>query len=102
MGIGMQIAYIGFAGSMPLEAEAGAQLVRIQRYDRLISGCHLSIEALKGTPGQTLYDARIELIMRTNELKPLPSCVSETPVDAVRKAFDVAERGLAAASRTPH
>ena len=45
MGVGMQIACLGFTGSAAIEAEAGAQLVRLERFRALIDGCHLAIES---------------------------------------------------------
>jgi hypothetical protein len=74
MGIGMQIVYLGFAGSGPIEAEAGAQFVRLERFWKIISGCHLAIEALHDKPGHVMYDARLDLITRANELLPVRHC----------------------------
>ncbi|RQS76831.1 metal ABC transporter ATPase [Burkholderia sp. Bp8963] len=96
MGMGMQIAYFGFAGSAALEAEAGAQLVRLDRFRALISGCHLAIESRATGPGQRAYDVRLDLITRNNELKPVPHCVGDDANEAVRCAFAQAERELLA------
>ncbi|KVM73059.1 hypothetical protein [Burkholderia ubonensis] len=96
MGVGMQIAYFGFAGSAALEAEAGEQLVRLERFRTLISGCHLAIESRASGAGQRAYDVRLDLITRNNELRPIPHCVGEDPHEAVRRAFAAAERTLMA------
>ncbi|MGU7780782.1 metal ABC transporter ATPase [Burkholderia sp. PU8-34] len=96
MGVGMQIAYFGFAGSAALEAEAGAQLVRLDRFRALISGCHLAIESRSVGPGRRAYDVRLDLITRNNELKPVPHCVGDDANEAVRCAFAQAERELIA------
>jgi hypothetical protein len=94
MGVSMQIAYFGFAGSPSLEAEAAAQLVRIERFSPLVSDCHLAIEAMRGALGIAMYGARLDLVIGASELRPLPHCTSSTPEDAVRDAFDRAEREL--------
>jgi len=96
MGVGMQIAYLGFAGSAALEAEAGAQLVRLDRFRGLISGCHLAIEALHTGTGLRAYDVRLDLITRGNELRPVQRCVGEDAKEAMRRAFAEAERALLA------
>ncbi|MGU7768899.1 metal ABC transporter ATPase [Burkholderia sp. MR1-5-21] len=96
MGVGMQIAYFGFAGSAALEAEAGAQLVRLDRFRALISGCHLAIESRSAGAGRRAYDVRLDLITRNNELKPVPHCVGDDANEAVRCAFAQAERELIA------
>lgn len=99
MGIGMQIVYLGFAGSAPIEAEAGAQFVRLERFWKTISGCHLAIEALHDRPGHLMYDARIDLITRANELIPVRHCMNEDAGVAVQAAFDAAEQQLESGSR---
>jgi hypothetical protein len=94
MGIGMQIVYLGFSGTGPLEAEAAAQLLRLQRFGGLLSNCHLAIEALRLRSGKPLYDVRLDLVTPTHELKPIGHCASENPEEAVRCAFDAAEKEL--------
>lgn len=110
MGIDMQIVYLGFAGSAQIESEAAAQLVRLERFGRCISGCHLALEAIReragyGVPGvrldvpenvsdQRLFDARLDLVLRTGELVPIDHRQSHDPDEAVRAAFDAAERFL--------
>lgn len=106
----MQIAYFGFAGSAQIESEAAAQLVRLERFGKFISGCHLAIEAIheralheipdsrRAAQGTTLnhlkFDARLDLVLRTGELMPLEHRESPDPDGAVRAAFDSAERLL--------
>jgi hypothetical protein len=110
MGIDMQIVYFGFAGSAHIESEAAAQLVRIERFGKSISGCHLAIEAiherassdipdaLRAAPGTSLnhilYDARLDLVLRTGELVPVEHRQSLDPDVSVRAAFDAAEHLL--------
>ncbi|MDQ7976846.1 hypothetical protein QYH69_06265 [Paraburkholderia sp. SARCC-3016] len=95
MGIGMQIVYLGFAGSRELEGEAGAQLVRLERYSNLLSGCHLAIEALRPRSSHPVYDVRLDLLLQTSGFKPLEHCSDEVPRLALQRAFDLAERELA-------
>jgi hypothetical protein len=110
MGIDMQIVYLGFAGSAEIESEAAAQLVRLERFGRCISGCHLALEAIRrhagyDVPGarpdmsdnvrdQRLFDARLDLVLRTGELVPIEHRQSSDADEAVRAAFDAAERFL--------
>jgi hypothetical protein len=106
MGVGMQIVYLGFAGTSQIEGEAATQLVRLERFKRFIAGCHLAIEAIRERPGGAgasapagdircpVFDARLDLIMRNGELVPIEHCLNADPSVAVRTAFDVAERKL--------
>ena len=110
MGIGMQIVYLGFAGSAQNESEAAVQLVRLERFGKSISGCHLAIEAIHEravhetpdgrpaaqgtTPTHRVFDARLDLVLRTGELVPLGHQQSADLDGAVRAAFDAAERLL--------
>lgn len=106
MGVGMQIVYLGFAGTPQIEGEAATQLVRLERFSGSITGCHLAIEAIHERPGAAggsasaadircpVFDARLDLIMRNGELVPLEHCLDADPNIAVRAAFDVAERKL--------
>ncbi|RQT19199.1 metal ABC transporter ATPase [Burkholderia contaminans] len=95
MGVGMQIACLGFAGTAAVEAEAGAQLVRLERFRALITGCHLTIESLAGD-GARRYDARLELIMHDMARWPLPPCVGDDMDDVLRRVFTQAEQALIA------
>ena len=45
MGVGMQIVCVGFTGYAALEAEAGAQLVRLERFRARLADCRLTIES---------------------------------------------------------
>ncbi|MDR6207980.1 hypothetical protein [Paraburkholderia graminis] len=110
MGIDMQIVYLGFAGSAQIESEAAVQLVRLERFGGCISGCHLALEAIRGraphdvagarrdmsdsVPDQCLFDARLDLVLRTGELVPIEHRQSSDPDEAVRAAFDAAQRFL--------
>ncbi|WP_233837780.1 HPF/RaiA family ribosome-associated protein [Paraburkholderia sp. ZP32-5] len=102
MGIGMQIVYLGFAGAAPLEAEAGAQLVRLARFGDLIANCHLVIEALPPNRAGFLYDVRLDLITPTHDLKPIAHCAGTSAEAAIRGAFDLAEKELQIAAANRH
>jgi hypothetical protein len=93
MGVGMQIVYFGFPGAAQIEAEAGVQLLRLERFSQRICGCHLVIEALR-VAGHPLYDARLDLITRGDKPVAIPHCSDEDPERAVRAAFDLAEQEL--------
>ena len=93
MGVGMGIAYLGFPGTASIEAEAGAQLVRLERFSARLIDCHLAIEALHAAD-RVMYEARLDLIARSNERVAIEPCMSENPEAAVRAAFDAAEREL--------
>ncbi|GAB7524593.1 hypothetical protein PBS_35800 [Paraburkholderia sp. 2C] len=90
----MQIVYMGFTGSRELEGEAAAQLVRLERYSHLLSGCHLAIEALRPRSEHPVYDVRLDLLLRSSCFKPLDHCCDESAGAAIRHAFDLAEREL--------
>lgn len=95
MGVGMQIVYLGLlAGSAELEAEAGAQLVRVERFSGLISGCRLAIEARHAEAGQPEYRVCLDLIMRNGALRPAECCIGKDANDALRMVFDEAEHKL--------
>jgi hypothetical protein len=106
MGVGMQIAYLGFAGTSQIEGEAAAQLVRLERFGKSISGCHLAIEFIRPSPerfgidvGATdtrspAFDARLNLIMRDGELVPIRHCLGTDAKAAIQAAFDSAEQQL--------
>lgn len=94
MGIGMQIVYLGFAGSSEFEAEAAAQLVCLERFSGVLAGCHLAIEALPGTPDERPYDVRLDLITRSGELRPVEHYTDRDVRRALRRAFAAGERML--------
>jgi hypothetical protein len=96
----MQIVYLGFPGSSALEAEAGVQLLRLERFSGVLAGCHLAIERMHPLqPGsrQPAYDVRLDLVSTSRELAPLGHCEDDDPVAAMRAAFDAAERQLGSA-----
>ena len=93
MGIGMQIVYLGFPGAARIEAEAAIQLLRLARFAGMLGSCHLAIEATSAS-GRRIYDARLDLVMRSGELVPIPHCSHADSDTAVRAAFDRAERAL--------
>lgn len=106
MGVGMQIVYLGFAGTPQIEGEAATQLVRLERFSKSVAGCHLAIEAIRerlGGAGASapvtnircpVFDAQLDLIMRNGERLLIEHCSNADPNMAVRAAFDVAERKL--------
>lgn len=94
MGLGMQIVYLGFAGSAAIEAEADVQLLRLERFSGLLRACHLAIESLRDGDHRQAYDVRLDLFSASSELKPIVHCTGEDPVVAMREAFDAAEREL--------
>ncbi|HHT8992614.1 TPA: metal ABC transporter ATPase [Burkholderia cenocepacia] len=96
MGVGMQIACLGFTVSAAVEAEAGAQLVRLERFRALIDGCHLAIDARTVADGACLYDVRLDLVMHDATLRSLPPCVGVDVDDALHRAFAQAEQALIA------
>ncbi len=101
MGLGMQIVYLGFAGSSTLEAEAGIQLLRLERFSGVLAGCHLAIEQMHPLQRgicQPAYDVRLDLVSTARELAPLDHCEGDDPVAAMRAAFDAAERQLNSAA----
>jgi hypothetical protein len=94
MGVGMQVAFLGFPGSFVLEAEASVQLVRLERFGRKILGCNLTIQAFEHSLEHRLYEARLDLITLNGSLLPMPHCVHDDPLQAVEAAFDAAESEL--------
>ncbi|WP_168789031.1 HPF/RaiA family ribosome-associated protein [Paraburkholderia aromaticivorans] len=106
MGVGMQIVYLGFAGTSQIEAEAASQLVRLERFSKSISGCHLAIESIRAAPERfgadglagdrrsLVFDARLDLIMRNGELVPIGHCLDPDAKAAIHAAFDSAEQQL--------
>ncbi|CAM2144179.1 hypothetical protein FHX57_006945 [Paraburkholderia tropica] len=94
MGLGMQIVYLGFVGSAAIEAEAGVQLLRLERYSGVLQACHLAIESMHITGPVQTYDVRLDLLMAATGLKPIVHCSGDDPLVAIRQAFDAAEREL--------
>ncbi|MFM0017230.1 hypothetical protein [Paraburkholderia azotifigens] len=98
MGIGMQIVYLGCSATAALEAEAAMQLMRLQPFGASLSDCRLAIEALRLRSGKPLYDVRLDLVTAAHELKPIGRHAAESAEEAVRCAFDAAERALRTAA----
>ncbi|HKT65322.1 metal ABC transporter ATPase [Burkholderia cepacia] len=96
MGVGMQIACHGFAGTAAIEAEAGALLVRLERFRALIGGCHLAIESRAAADGARRFDVRLDLVMHDTSRWLLPACVGDDLDDTLRRAFKQAEQALIA------
>lgn len=106
MGVGMQIAYFGFVGTSQIEAEAASQLVRLERFSKSLSGCHLAIESIRAASERfgvdvraedrrpPVFDARLDLIMRNGEFVPIGHCLDADANAAIRAAFDSAEQQL--------
>jgi hypothetical protein len=90
----MQIVYLGFAGTAAIEAEAGVQLLRLERFSGLLKACHLAIESLHNADHRQAYDVRLDLLSAANGLKPILHCIGEDPIAAMREAFDAAEHEL--------
>ena len=106
MGVGMQIVYLGFAGTSQIEGEAASQLIRLERFSESISGCHLALEFIRAGSGlcgadavdigkrSPAYDARIDLIMRNGDLVPICHCLRTDAKAAIQAAFDCAAQQL--------
>jgi len=94
MGLGMQIAYLGFAGSDDAEREAGVELVRLERLSNDIANCHLTVEAYRDPLGTRVYDARLDLITREFDLLPVARSTDADLSVAIHRAFDAAVRLL--------
>ncbi|MGA7776759.1 MAG: HPF/RaiA family ribosome-associated protein [Paraburkholderia sp.] len=102
----MQIAYLGFAGTSQIESEAASRLVRLERFSRSMSGCHLAVEFIGSSPGRRGYDmqgkdrhgpafdARLDLIMRNGEFVAVRHCVHTDATAAIDAVFDFAEQQL--------
>lgn len=99
MGIGMQIGYLGFAAAARTEAEAAVQLLRLERFGHILSGCCLSIEQMHG-PSGAVFDIRLDLILRNNGLIVVPHCINADAQAGLHDAFDCAERLLLAFRHT--
>ncbi|WP_269501435.1 metal ABC transporter ATPase [Burkholderia sp. IMCC1007] len=94
MGVGMQIVCVGCTSLAALEAEAGAQLVRLARFRARLGDCRLAIEARTSVDGGRTYDVRLELAMYGRAPASLPCCTRDDAIDALHCAFAQAERML--------
>lgn len=96
MGLGMEIAYLGFGGSPAIEAEACVQLLRLGKFSTVLSECHLAVELVRVDGQPPMYDVRLDLVSPSHERYSGGHYESEDPGAAVRAAFDAAERLLLA------
>ncbi|MET3820867.1 MULTISPECIES: metal ABC transporter ATPase [Burkholderia] len=96
MGVGMQIVCVGFTGSAALEAEAGAQLVRLERFRARLDDCRLTIESRAIGEGDRTYDVRLELVMHDRAPASLPCSTGDDMNETLRRAFAQAEQALSA------
>lgn len=94
MGLGMQIAYLGFVGTNDVEREAGVELVRLERAAQDIVNCHLTIEAYRDPSGDGRYDARLDLVTREFDLIPIERGSDADLAIAIHQAFENAMRLL--------
>ncbi|SAK51144.1 hypothetical protein AWB77_01292 [Caballeronia fortuita] len=94
MGLGMQIAYLGFTGSGAIEREAGIELLRLADVASDVVDCKLTIKASPDMDGRTVFDA--QLVLLTRAAGPLTAqCSTETDASAaMHHAFDDAIRLL--------
>ncbi|KVE31651.1 metal ABC transporter ATPase [Burkholderia vietnamiensis] len=97
MGVGMQIVCVGFAGSAALEAEAGAQLVRLERFHARVDECRLAIESRATSDDDALYDVRLELLMHGRAVAAVPGCSGVDVNETMGRAFAAAEQVLSVA-----
>lgn len=94
MGLGMQIVYVGFPGSSAIEAQAGVQLLRLVRFDSMLSECRLVVELLPLHGQLPIYGVRLDLASSGHELDCASHCESADLEAAMRAVFAVAEREL--------
>ncbi|MEM5341374.1 hypothetical protein [Paraburkholderia azotifigens] len=101
MGVGMQIVYLGLTGSHCLEAEAAAQLIRLERYHAIIANCSLTIGATRSGAGPIGYDVRLHVVTAGDGAGFTGYGRGESAALAIGSAFDAAEHRLqAVATRT--
>lgn len=96
MGVGMQIVCVGFAGSAALEGEAGAQLVRLERFRARLDDCRLAIESRTTGDGGRTYDVRLELLMHDRAPALLRYGSGDDVNETMRRVFAQAEQALSA------
>ncbi|WP_183733442.1 MULTISPECIES: hypothetical protein [Paraburkholderia] len=90
----MQVVYLGFAGSAAIEAEAGVQLMRLERFGKTLKSCHLAIEEVHGLDASQTYDVRLDLVTVSTGFSPVAHHYGSDPLVAMREAFDAAEHEL--------
>ncbi len=98
MGLGMQMVYLGFAGTAAIEAEAGVQLLRLERFGKTLKSCHLAIEEVHGLDASQTYDVRLDLVTVSSGFSPVAHHCGTDPLVVMREAFDEAEHELEAKS----
>ncbi|MGU7810797.1 metal ABC transporter ATPase [Burkholderia sp. AW49-1] len=96
MGVGMQIVCVGFAGSAALEAEAGVQLVRLERFRARLEDCRLVIESRPRVDGGRTYDVRLEMAVRGRSPVSLPCGTGDDLIEVLDRVFTLAEQTLSA------
>ncbi|RQZ20557.1 metal ABC transporter ATPase [Burkholderia sp. Bp9031] len=96
MGVGMQIVCVGCTDCAALEAEAGAQLVQLERFRARLDECRLSIELRTTADGGRAYDVRLELVMHDRAPASLPCSSGDDVNEVMRRAFAQAEQVLSA------
>ncbi|KXU83601.1 hypothetical protein CR51_42430 [Caballeronia megalochromosomata] len=94
MGVGLQIAYLGFAGSSAIEREAGVELVRLAGVAMDIIDCRLTIKASLDGAGRAVFDAQLVLLTRASEQITVRRNTDADASVAMRHAFDDAVRLL--------
>ena len=92
--IGMDIVYLGFSGSDSLEAEAAAQLIRLERYAAKVFGCKLAIGLTRTDRGDIRYDVSLDVLMAEDSATLIGHGQNESIELAIGSAFDAAERAL--------
>jgi len=95
MGIGMKVDYIGLTQTVPIEAAAGVQLVRLAPFAQHIDGCHRSLAALHNGAAGPIYEARLHVVTCAGERIHMGNCSNCDFVEAMRGAFDLAVDELA-------
>jgi hypothetical protein len=63
----MKVDYIGLTQTVPIEAAAGVQLVRLAPFAQHIDGCHLSLAALHNGATGPIYEARLHVVTCAGE-----------------------------------
>lgn len=103
MGLGMQIVYVGLPVSAAIEGQAGVQLLRLSRFNAMLSECRLMVELLPAAQQAPRYAARLELLSALHELDSVHRCEHADLDAALLAVFEAAERDLSARmSRASH
>ncbi|WP_250454100.1 hypothetical protein [Caballeronia sp. ATUFL_M2_KS44] len=94
MGLGMQIACLGFASPGEVERDAGAELVLLSRAASDILDCHLTVESYDDESGRRLHRARLDMVTCDFEVLPGPGMTAAEAGVAIHRAFEHAEQVL--------